>query len=375
MSTLTIDDLNLPEPGNPNTADVWATRLNDAFGVVVDAVNDRVDDAELAAALEGQLASIRQLPAIGENGQVLAVVAGAPAYVDLPSSGGDYPPVGGIPKTDLAAAVQASLDKADSALQSIPSSYTTDAELAAAIEQITLASLGAQPAGSYASAADLDNVFQIASAAAPLADAHLTGVPTAPTAALGTNSQQIATMAAVKQAVDALVADAPGALDTLKEIADALAADDSELAALTTSIGTKVPQTRTINGDPLSADINLTPAKVGAAAASHTHTAGQISDATTVGLALMKAADAPAARSAIGAGTSSLALGTSSSTAKAGDWKPATADISDAGSNGAALLKTTTPSGAQALVGLYPIAAGGATAGIPTGSVIVEALS
>ncbi|MFE5790587.1 phage tail fiber repeat family protein [Rhodococcus erythropolis] len=51
----------------------------------------------------------------------------------------------------------------------------------------------------------------------------------------------------------------------------------------------------------------------------HTHTAGEISDATTVGRNVIKAADAAAARSAIGAGTSSLAVGTTSTTAMRGD--------------------------------------------------------
>jgi hypothetical protein len=58
---------------------------------------------------------------------------------------------------------------------------------------------------------------------------------------------------------------------------------------------------------------------VGAAATVHTHTASQISDSTTVGRAVLAAADAAAARTAIGAGTSSLALGTTGSTAAAGN--------------------------------------------------------
>lgn len=66
--------------------------------------------------------------------------------------------------------------------------------------------------------------------------------------------------------------------------------------------------------------------------------ADSITDATTVGKALIRAVDAAAARTAIGAGTSSLALGTTSSTAKAGDYQPAAADISDATSAGRALL-------------------------------------
>jgi hypothetical protein len=47
--------------------------------------------------------------------------------------------------------------------------------------------------------------------------------------------------------------------------------------------------------------------------------ATDVTDSTAVGRALMRAADAAAARTAIGAGTSSLALGTTSTTAAAGD--------------------------------------------------------
>lgn len=66
-----------------------------------------------------------------------------------------------------------------------------------------------------------------------------------------------------------------------------------------------------------------------AKAGNYQPTAANITDATTVGRAVLKATDAAAARGAIGAGTSNLAIGTTSTTAKAGDWKPATADITD----------------------------------------------
>lgn len=54
---------------------------------------------------------------------------------------------------------------------------------------------------------------------------------------------------------------------------------------------------------------------------AHTHPAAQISDATATGRAVVTAADAAAARAAIGAGTgnSNLALGTTASTALAGN--------------------------------------------------------
>lgn len=52
---------------------------------------------------------------------------------------------------------------------------------------------------------------------------------------------------------------------------------------------------------------------------AHEHPAAHISDATAFGRSLIKATDAGSARSLIGAGTSNLALGTTSSTAMRGD--------------------------------------------------------
>jgi hypothetical protein len=62
---------------------------------------------------------------------------------------------------------------------------------------------------------------------------------------------------------------------------------------------------------------------------SHTHTASQISDSTTTGRSVLTAVDAAAARTAIGAGTgtSNLAIGSTGTTAKAGDWFPAFSEV------------------------------------------------
>lgn len=64
-------------------------------------------------------------------------------------------------------------------------------------------------------------------------------------------------------------------------------------------------------------DANMTGVLPVAQMPSHTHTIAQVSDATTIGKAVMGAADAAAARSAIGAGTgtSNLVIGTTSGTA------------------------------------------------------------
>ena len=70
-----------------------------------------------------------------------------------------------------------------------------------------------------------------------------TGIPTAPTAAAGTNNTQIATTEFVKTAIAALVGSAPAALDTLEELARALAGDANLKATLLAEIGEKANAT------------------------------------------------------------------------------------------------------------------------------------
>lgn len=69
----------------------------------------------------------------------------------------------------------------------------------------------------------------------------LTGTPLAPTAGQGTNSTQIATTAFVQAAIAQLIASAPGALDTLKELADALGNDPNFATSMTNSLALKAP--------------------------------------------------------------------------------------------------------------------------------------
>ena len=70
-----------------------------------------------------------------------------------------------------------------------------------------------------------------------------TGVPTAPTANPNTNNTQIATTEFVKTAIAALVGSAPAALDTLEELARALAGDANLKATLLAEIGKKATAT------------------------------------------------------------------------------------------------------------------------------------
>jgi len=76
---------------------------------------------------------------------------------------------------------------------------------------------------------------------APLASPTLTGIPAAPTASAATNTTQIATTAYVRGEITALIGGAPTALDTLTELAAALANDASYSTTITTALATKLP--------------------------------------------------------------------------------------------------------------------------------------
>ena len=80
---------------------------------------------------------------------------------------------------------------------------------------------------------------------APLAGPTFTGTPTGPTATTGTNTTQLATTAFVKTAVDNLVDSAPGALDTLNELAAAIGDDANYAATVTTALSGKHPSITT----------------------------------------------------------------------------------------------------------------------------------
>jgi hypothetical protein len=75
---------------------------------------------------------------------------------------------------------------------------------------------------------------------APLASPALTGTPTAPTAAANTNTTQVATTAYVQTEIADLIAAAPGALDTLNELATALGNDAAFSTTVTNSLATKL---------------------------------------------------------------------------------------------------------------------------------------
>lgn len=109
--------------------------------------------------------------------------------------------------------------------------------LDAEVERATLAE-AAVAAAVVQEAADRTDADELL---APLASPEFTGNPKAPTPAPGDNDTSIATTAHVRAAIDAVIAGAPGALDTLNEIATQLADDEDAVAALTLVLATKAP--------------------------------------------------------------------------------------------------------------------------------------
>jgi hypothetical protein len=94
---------------------------------------------------------------------------------------------------------------------------------------------------------------------APLASPALTGVPTAPTAAVANSSTQIATTAFVAGEINALINSAPGALNTLNELATALGNDAAFSTTVTNSLASKAPlATPSFTGTIISAgDVSM----------------------------------------------------------------------------------------------------------------------
>ena len=86
-----------------------------------------------------------------------------------------------------------------------------------------------------------DEMFDTLEAAAPKASPALTGTPTAPTAAANTNTTQIATTAYVQTEIGDLIGGAPGALDTLNEIAAAINDDANYAGTITSALAGKSP--------------------------------------------------------------------------------------------------------------------------------------
>lgn len=125
--------------------------------------------------------------------------------------------------------------------------YTTSAELTAAVDAaIALVIVDSIADGDATHAPSRNAVFDALALKAPLNSPALTGTPTAPTAAPGTNTTQVASTAFVEARVAQVINAAPAALDTLQELATALGNDASFASTVTTSLAGKQPLDATL---------------------------------------------------------------------------------------------------------------------------------
>lgn len=124
----------------------------------------------------------------------------------------------------------------------------TTAYVVGQASSVAPAANGVAAIGTSKKFARADHVHATDTTRAPIASPSFTGTPAAPTATTGTNTTQLATTAFVKAALDALVAAAPGTLDTLNEIATALGNDPNFAATMTQSLASKSAEFDAING-------------------------------------------------------------------------------------------------------------------------------
>ena len=106
------------------------------------------------------------------------------------------------------------------------------------------------PAAHGHAVADVTGLQSALDAKAAKASPAFTGKPTAPTATGGTSTTQIATTAFVSAAIAALIDAAPGAMDTLNELAAALGDDPDFATTVTNGLAGKLEKSSNLSDLP-----------------------------------------------------------------------------------------------------------------------------
>jgi hypothetical protein len=212
-------------PGTLDTLNELAAAINDdanAFTTLqtaINAVQADVDqnESDADAAIAAVQADVDQ-----NESDADAAIAAVQADVDQNESDADA----------AIAAVQADVDQNES------DSDAADAALSARLDVLeadptTATAVAAVQADVDQNEADADAAIALK---ADIASPTFTGTPAAPTAGAGTNTTQLATTAFVTTAVANVIDSAPGALDTLNELAAALGDDANFSTTITNSI-------------------------------------------------------------------------------------------------------------------------------------------
>lgn len=171
-------------------------------------------------------------------------------------------------------------------------------------------------------------IADIAGDFAPLADPAFTGNPTVPTQTAGNNTTRIANTAFVTTAIANLINSAPGALDTLDELAAAFGDDPNFAATMTTALAGKQPLDATLtalaaltiaansltigSGADAFSQVTFAANRFPARASSGSLEAKTITD---FALSILDDADAGAARSTLGAAAALLTVAATDGTA------------------------------------------------------------
>lgn len=169
------------------------------------------------------------------NGSEFVLVGGSGS-----GSGGYEPPVGGIPKSDLAQSVQDTLDDVSNKVDKVAGKGLSTEDYTTAEKQKLE---GLSNYDDTEIQAEVDLKYEKPSTGIPktdLASDVQVSLGKADTALQSSDLEGYATTDDVDDAISGLVDGAPLALDTLKELADALGDNDDAVAALTTSLDGKV---------------------------------------------------------------------------------------------------------------------------------------
>ena len=301
-----LDTLNELAAAINDDANVFTTLTNSIAAVQADVDSNETASDAAEAALSGRLDTLEADPTTA------TALAAVQADVDANETASDNAEAALSTRLDTLEA-DPTTATALAAVQADVNQNESDSDAAEAALSARIDTLEADPTTATALAAVQSDVDQNESDAdtaialkANIASPTFTGTPAAPTASAGTNTTQLATTAYVTAAVAALIDSAPGAINTLNELAAALGDDANFSTTITNSIAAvqaDVNQNET-DSDAAEAALSGRIDTLEADPTTATAVAAKLdaSAVSTFGGTLVDDADAAAARTTLGLG-------------------------------------------------------------------------